>query len=127
MIKYLSEEIPKCIIILIKNGSLWKRIYSIDGKHMFLNKVLKWIWYGPQGPYKPFTYFVKEVLPSQRQLEEIYGITAEEYWLYCQKQWKVIGLKERQIIKYKCKLKNVLECIERGQGRNSLWKLVDVR
>ena len=119
-IKDISEDLPNAIMPVIRNKPLYLLFSSEEGKILLENKILKWMYYGPQGPYKPYMYYKKEILPTRGALIKMYGISEEEYWEYCNNNWNLLTLEEKRMLKWICRLKNVLERIEKGEGRGYL-------
>ena len=114
----LREKLPNQVFWLVKRTNLWGRIFTKEGKIMLMWKCLRWVHDGPQGPYKPYWYFVNTRLPTFSDLEKLHGINREQYEAYLKEQWGNVKAEERRFIKYECRLKNVIECIE-GTGEKS--------
>lgn len=116
----IKGKLPNQIFWLVKRTDIWEKTATKEGKVMLMWKCLKWVHSGPQGPYKPYWYYVNTRLPTFSDLRGLHGITRDEYEAFLKEKWGEVKSEERRFLKYESRLKNVIECIEGKGGKGSL-------
>ena len=111
----LSKEIPDKVIERFKNSGVWKDFQTKEGKTMTMLKCLKWLHSNPWGICQPYWYFVNTRLTQYKNMTTLPVVSYNDYILYTRQEWKLLGKKGQEEIKYECRLENFLEYV-RNKG-----------